>query len=253
MAGKERMTLLEEINENRLDFYRKAHQLAFHHYIRWGKVPEKLTTIMEETSSLKAFIEAIRKSNPYHKPAGTPEGGQFDFAPGGSHTSSGRSPKPSARNIYRDFPGPDYAEPRLGNAREVDAAIVTSIMLAMRAPALLAQGAAGIVAHSVRSHLTRMLAPGGKPVGTAGGSRTARELPGGTHAAEKMFKELTKGGKVLTPSDLAGRGGILYKMPDGSHITYRPASRSGPPTIDINVPSLRNIIEKLKFLGGDKP
>jgi hypothetical protein len=225
------------------DLRRRAHSAAFSWYIRKGFVPVFLTEVLEATASLENF----RKYNPYHKPAGTPEGGQFDSAPGGG-SSGGSSPKPSARNIYRDFPDPDYVEPGLGNAREVDAAIVAGLMLAMNVPALAARGAAGIVASAVRSRLARTLMPGGKLIGKAGRSPRVRELSGGYKAAEKMFKALTKGGSVSTPPGFTK--GVRYTMPDGSHITYRPSSTSGPPTIDVNLPLEKRVI-KLKFLGGD--
>jgi hypothetical protein len=93
------------------DLRRRAHSAAFSWYIRKGFVPVFLTEVLEATASLENF----RKYNPYHKPAGTPEGGQFDSAPGGGGSSGGSSPKPSARNIYRDFPDPDYVEPGLGH------------------------------------------------------------------------------------------------------------------------------------------
>jgi len=62
-------------------------------------------------------------------------------------------------------------------------------------------------------------------------------LPGGDAGARELFDRLTKGGGTdITPP---GRAGKIIKTPDGSVIGYRPASKSGPPTIDVNVPGLK--------------
>ena len=46
-----------------------------------------------------------------------------------------------------------------------------------------------------------------------------------------MFQELTQGGKNVTPP---GYPGTLIELPNGKGtIGYRPASKSGPATIDV--------------------
>lgn len=52
------------------------------------------------------FDLLLRKSNPYHVPAGSAEGGQFDHAPGGSSGSSGQS-MPRTHAIDRQQPRPN--------------------------------------------------------------------------------------------------------------------------------------------------
>jgi hypothetical protein len=92
-----------------------------------------------------------------------------------------------------------------------------------------------------------VLKPGGKNVGEPGENSGVRILPGGESEARELFDRLTKGGTDITPS---GHLGKVIRMPDGSVISHRPTSKSGPPTVDVNVPGLG--IRKLKFPGGSK-
>jgi len=49
--------------------------------------------------------------------------------------------------------------------------------------------------------------------------------------AERIFQELTQGGRDVTPP---GYPGTLIELPHGrGTIGFRPASKSGPPTIDV--------------------
>jgi hypothetical protein len=98
-----------------------------------------------------------------------------------------------------------------------------------------------------------ILMPDGNPIGVkASGPRPSarlREVPGGLQAAEQLFKQLTQGGKDVTPP---GYRGTLIELPGGRGVVgLRPASRGGPPTIDVNAidSSGRPIpIEKIKFV-----
>ncbi len=65
--------------------------------------------------------------------------------------------------------------------------------------------------------------------------------------ARELFDRLTKGGTDVTPP---GHPGKVIRMPDGSAISYRPTSKSGPPTIDVTITGLS--IRKLKFPGGNR-
>lgn len=95
--------------------------------------------------------------------------------------------------------------------------------------------------------------PGGKPIGVkASGPRASarlREVGGGQAEAERIFQELTQGGIDITPAGYPGR---LVELPNGrGTVGYRPASKSGPPTIDIKVvdSSGRPIpVQKIKFV-----
>jgi hypothetical protein len=98
-----------------------------------------------------------------------------------------------------------------------------------------------------------ILMPGGSPIGVKGtgprASARLREVTGGQAEAERIFRELTQGGVDVTP---AGYPGTLIQLPNGrGTIGYRPASRSGPPTIDVNVVDAAGQpipIEKIKFV-----
>lgn len=93
-----------------------------------------------------------------------------------------------------------------------------------------------------RKAISDLLLPGGQPVGNRGRLDVIRELSGAQEAAEVLFEQLREGGTDVTPP---GHRGKLVQMPGGGHIGYRPTSRSGPPTIDLNIAGVA--IRKLKF------
>lgn len=98
-----------------------------------------------------------------------------------------------------------------------------------------------------------ILMPGGKPIGVKGTGKRAsarlREVPGGAPEAERLFRVLTQGGKDITPLSYPG---TLIELPAGrGTVGYRPASKSGRPTIDVNVVDSagRPIpVQKIKFV-----
>lgn len=93
-----------------------------------------------------------------------------------------------------------------------------------------------------------VLKPGGQNVGERGDNSKIRVLPGGSEGARELLDRLTKGkgGMDVTPP---GRQGQVIRLPDGSYIGLRPKSKSGPPTIDVNVAGTG--IRELKFPGGN--
>lgn len=95
--------------------------------------------------------------------------------------------------------------------------------------------------------LVDMVAPKGRPVGEKKGyaRESVRTLPGGRPAAEQFLKRLTEG---RNPVDITPRGypGRLYRLDDGSVIGYRPSSRSGGPSIDVNIPGF-STVRRLHF------
>ena len=105
--------------------------------------------------------------------------------------------------------------------------------------------------------LDDILMPGGKPIGARGsGSRASarlREVSGGQPEAERLFQELTQGGMDITP---AGYPGKLIELPNGrGTIGYRPTSKSGLPTLDVNAVDSTGQpipIDKIKFVGGEE-
>ena len=105
--------------------------------------------------------------------------------------------------------------------------------------------------------IDEILMPGGQPLGVKGtGPRATakiREVPGGDAEAQAMFEELTEGGTDVTPRGYAGE---FLEHPQllghRGFIGYRPASKSGPPTIDVKAVDSSGQpipIEKVKFVG----
>ena len=87
-----------------------------------------------------------------------------------------------------------------------------------------------------------LLMPQGKPIGTKGNKGSIREVPGGQTAADDLFDDLTVGGKpVIVPA----YPGKMVDLPSGGRVGLRPKSKSGEPTIDVDIPG--NPIKKIKF------
>ena len=82
--------------------------------------------------------------------------------------------------------------------------------------------------------VTDRVIPGGVPIGTPGRGMDVRELPGGLGAARALFDYLRVGGEVVYKPNSEG---TLIKLPGrAGYVTFRPASESGSPAVDINVP-----------------
>lgn len=80
--------------------------------IKTGHLPTQqihIQTIRNIISLHRALEEKERacraKFNPYHKPAGTPEGGQFDFAPGNGGSGGSTAPSTPSGNVMKPPPG----------------------------------------------------------------------------------------------------------------------------------------------------
>jgi hypothetical protein len=89
--------------------------------------------------------------------------------------------------------------------------------------------------------VTDKVMPGGVPIGTRGNGQRVRELSGGVAAARALFDDLSVGGKLGVDSpDL-----LISKLPgNAEYITFRPASTSGLPALDINVPGIAKRAEQ---------
>ncbi len=106
----------------------------------------------------------------------------------------------------------------------------------------------------IPQHLLDILKPEGKHVGDPGGRFGHWEWQGGQAAAERTFEALRQTARPFTPTSKhpVGRAkelyqGTMYEFPSGGTIGLRRDSKSGHPTIDIEVPGLEDI-KKLKFL-----
>ena len=88
-----------------------------------------------------------------------------------------------------------------------------------------------------------ILTPGGTPIGTPNGNdETIRNLPGGQQAAQELFGQLSAGG---TPANQPTYPGTGVNLPGGGFVGIRPASKSGGPAIDVNIPGIN--IGKIHF------
>lgn len=88
-----------------------------------------------------------------------------------------------------------------------------------------------------------LLMPNGKPIGTKGSKASIREVPGGQKAADDLFDNLTAGGK---PAAMPRYPGRMVDLPGGGRVGLRPHSKSGVPTIDVDIPGIP--IKKIKFV-----
>lgn len=88
-----------------------------------------------------------------------------------------------------------------------------------------------------------LLMPAGEPIGMEGSWPAIREIPGGRTAADDFFRDLTLGG---IPVSLPGYPGTMFDLPGGGRVGLRPISKSGVPTIDIDIAGIP--IKKLKFI-----
>ena len=88
-----------------------------------------------------------------------------------------------------------------------------------------------------------LLMPKGKPIGAKGSKASIREVPGGQKAADDLFDDLTVGGKPVVVPTYPGK---LVDLPGGGRVGLRPKSKSGEPTIDVDIPGIP--IKKVKFI-----
>ncbi len=77
-----------------------------------------------------------------------------------------------------------------------------------------------------------ILAPGGKPIGKQGDRKEVRIEKGGDKGARELYEKLSKDGTPHTPKNYPGEG---KKLPNGDWVGYRKSSKSGSPTVDVNV------------------
>ncbi len=103
--------------------------------------------------------------------------------------------------------------------------------------------------------IMKVLKPDGSWVGTRGKTDEIRVLFSGEDGAGQFIKELTKNGaypmKETFDKKTGEPNGFTWALPnDYGEVTYRKVSKSGPPTISINLNNERKEI-KLKFL--DRP
>ncbi|NGX36291.1 MAG: hypothetical protein K1000chlam1_01132 [Candidatus Anoxychlamydiales bacterium] len=84
--------------------------------------------------------------------------------------------------------------------------------------------------------MKNIIKPNGKWLGKAGTRSYTRLFEGGTKEALEIFKNLTKEGKLINKN----YPGKMYVLQDGTKIGFRPLSKSGLPTIDLDLPGYKN-------------
>ncbi len=77
-----------------------------------------------------------------------------------------------------------------------------------------------------------ILNPNGQPIGKPGNRPEVRVENGGEKAARDLYDKLAKGGTPETPSGYPGEG---TRLPNGDWVGYRSTSKSGAPSIDLDV------------------
>lgn len=80
----------------------------------------------------------------------------------------------------------------------------------------------------------------------SGAGNGVMEVSGDAGDAQSYYDEVSQYGTDVTPQNYPGQ---MTELPGGGRIGFRPASKSGPPTLDFNVPDIP--WRKIKFLGED--
>ena len=88
--------------------------------------------------------------------------------------------------------------------------------------------------------------PGGKPVGDPGRRRGIRLMPGGLDAAREFLRQFEQIGQAEQQAE--GYDGVLIHLGGEEWVGLRERSRSGEPTIDVQVQWLPERIRKIKFV-----
>jgi RHS repeat-associated protein len=91
-----------------------------------------------------------------------------------------------------------------------------------------------------------VLRPRGELIGRAGSGVGVREVTGGVGEARALFGRLAAGAEVRPHPRV--QGGLIADLPGGGTVGFRPSSRSGSPTVDVNLPGLDDV-KKVKFVG----
>jgi len=96
---------------------------------------------------------------------------------------------------------------------------------------------------NTKTDILKIMKPNGIWMGKEGARSYIRLFEGGQNEAIKVFKKLTKDAKLINNN----YPGKMYVLQDGSKIGFRPLSKSGPPTIDLDIIGYGNNI-KIKFM-----
>lgn len=154
----------------------------------------------------------------------------------------GLNPKKPTNDGYQQLFGPQMSTPpSVGHEATTTLGTISSLQ-GLFVGGILDKLFGGLIFSESKTP-QEILMPGGKRIGQEGDSKDIRILPGGVKEAEDFVLELGKGGKDITPT---GHPGILISLPNGGGVVgFRPQSKSGPPTVDVNIPGIG--IREIKF------
>ncbi|MFL6193494.1 MAG: RHS repeat domain-containing protein [Thermoanaerobaculia bacterium] len=100
-----------------------------------------------------------------------------------------------------------------------------------------------VASDALIGRLLGFLRPAGQWLGRIGSGNRIREVSGGLAEAERVFAQLSQGGRVIENTTYPG---TLVELEGVGTVGLRPVSKSGPPTIDLMVRGVD--IRKIKFL-----
>jgi hypothetical protein len=96
-----------------------------------------------------------------------------------------------------------------------------------------------------RKKIGELLMPGGRPVGDPGRRPGVRLLPGGPEEAREFLRRFDQLGQ---PERVEGYDGTLINLGGKDRVGLRERSRSGEPTVDVQVQWLPERLRKIKFV-----
>ena len=96
-----------------------------------------------------------------------------------------------------------------------------------------------------RDKIGKLLMPAGEPVGDPGRRRGIRLMPGGLDAAREFLRHFEQIGQV---EHVEGYDGVRINLGGEDRVGLREHSKSGEPTIDVQVQWLPERVRKIKFV-----
>jgi len=87
-------------------------------------------------------------------------------------------------------------------------------------------------------HLKRLI--NATKSGTEGSKSRIRVIKGTLEDAKSLYNKLSRGGKIIKNSTYNGR---MAEFKSGARVGLRNVSKTGPPTIDINLPNIEGIFK----------
>lgn len=135
------------------------------------------------------------------------------------------------------------SEPGLESSYLGSFAIGALLYWGIRNPQLIPIIRSIILRRARREEPRDILAPHGQPIGKQGMQPGVRIAKGGKNEAKALFEKLTKNG---IPEKRGNYPGVGKRLPNGDWVGYREVSKSGSPTIDIDVKGIE--FDKIHYI-----